>query len=300
MILFPSQMITSLRDWLDEPSEGFWSNQTLMLKLNEAKDNIVRAIAEQDSSFFIATTNIDLVADQPTYDLPRNAPLGTKWDHIVRLNADGNPEKFVYDYRLRDHVIGDLVSNPSSSANYRMTFQGPQLRVTPVPGLSESNAIQVFYIPTFGDMHEGTVSAATSTTITFPTNPTYSAFDTPSIFDDFYNGMYVVITSGTGVGQIRQITDYTGGATFQATVAAWTTTPDSDSGYAVISPVPEGFHDLQVLNAAKFSSPKSTRRRFPEIVQLHQEKWIEMLEFVHMRQTFRDDAVIPDLSTGVF
>ena len=300
MILFPSQMITELRDWLDEPSEGYWKNTILMGKLNSAQGRIVRDIAAEDSSFFIATTNISFTAGEPLYDLPRNAPLGTKWDHIAALDTAGNPEKFVYDYRLRDHVIGDLVTNPSTTSNFRVAFQNDQLRVTPTPAVAETNAFQVFYIPVYGDMHEGTVSAATTTTLTFPTVPTYSQHGTPSIFDDYYNGMSIVITSGTGVGQVREVTDYTGGSTFQATVADWTTTPDSDSGYAVISPTPELFHEVVALDAAFEAAPKSGRRRLAEITSLRQVRYTEMLGWVHTRQSFRQDLVLPDLSTGVF
>jgi hypothetical protein len=54
-----------------------------------------------------------------------------------------------------------------------------------------------------------------------------------SATDDAYNVMYVTITSGTGSGQVRRITDYVG-ATKVATVnTAWTTTPDNTSVYAV-------------------------------------------------------------------
>jgi hypothetical protein len=54
-----------------------------------------------------------------------------------------------------------------------------------------------------------------------------------SATDDAYNVMYVTITSGTGSGQVRRITDYVG-ATKVATVdTAWTTTPNNTSVYAI-------------------------------------------------------------------
>lgn len=71
----------------------------------------------------------------------------------------------------------------------------------------------------------GTAQAGTSTTITLKS--------TASSTNDVYNGMYVTITSGTGVGQIRLIEDYVG-STKVATVAdAWTTAPDNTSNYEV-------------------------------------------------------------------
>lgn len=71
----------------------------------------------------------------------------------------------------------------------------------------------------------GAAQAGTSTTITLKS--------TASSTNDVYNGMYVTITSGTGVGQIRLIEDYVG-STKVATVAdAWTTAPDNTSNYEV-------------------------------------------------------------------
>jgi hypothetical protein len=48
--------------------------------------------------------------------------------------------------------------------------------------------------------------------------------------------MTVYISSGTGSGQIKVITDYTG-STKTATVSAWTTTPDTTSVYEVMPAV---------------------------------------------------------------
>lgn len=51
--------------------------------------------------------------------------------------------------------------------------------------------------------------------------------------NDYYNGMGITITSGTGVDQAREITDYDG-ATKVATVdSAWNTQPDSSSVFEI-------------------------------------------------------------------
>jgi hypothetical protein len=52
--------------------------------------------------------------------------------------------------------------------------------------------------------------------------------------DDFYNHTVIIITGGTGAGQERVITDYTG-STQQATVTpAWTVNPDATSEYEIV------------------------------------------------------------------
>ncbi|MDP7367236.1 MAG: hypothetical protein QGH83_08245, partial [Candidatus Pacebacteria bacterium] len=74
----------------------------------------------------------------------------------------------------------------------------------------------------------GTAQAGSSTTITLESGA--------STVDDTYNTMSVYITSGTGNGQLRAITDYNG-TTKVATVATWTTNPDTTSVYEVMPSV---------------------------------------------------------------
>jgi hypothetical protein len=50
--------------------------------------------------------------------------------------------------------------------------------------------------------------------------------------DDYYNGLFVHITNGIGIGQVREITDYDGVSKI-ATVAAWNTNPDVGDIYAL-------------------------------------------------------------------
>lgn len=58
-----------------------------------------------------------------------------------------------------------------------------------------------------------------------------------SFADDLINGCIIVISGGTGVGQVRVITDWVS-ATDTATVSTWTTTPDNTSTYVLFaSPV---------------------------------------------------------------
>ena len=112
--------------------------------------------------------------------------------------------------------------------------------------------------------------------------------------------MDVVIVAGTGIGQRRAITDYTGGATRTATVATWTTNPDTSSEYAVVSPVPDDFHDVVVLDALLSAGSKSPRRRLQAYSGIFAERKQEMINWVDQRQVFRQEAVMPDFSSGAY
>ena len=75
----------------------------------------------------------------------------------------------------------------------------------------------------------GTAQAgSTSTTIVLAA--------TASATNDIYNSMTIYISSGTGSGQLKVITDYVG-STKVATVSTWTTTPAADSVYEVMPAV---------------------------------------------------------------
>jgi hypothetical protein len=51
--------------------------------------------------------------------------------------------------------------------------------------------------------------------------------------NDAYNGMYITITSGTGAGQTRRITDYTGSSKIAAVTPSWSPHPSSSSYYSI-------------------------------------------------------------------
>jgi hypothetical protein len=77
-----------------------------------------------------------------------------------------------------------------------------------------------FYCPT------GYARAATSNTITLAASA--------STYNDRYNGQEIEILAGTGVGQIRTISDYVGSTRVATVSTSWSTIPDTTSQYGVI------------------------------------------------------------------
>lgn len=72
----------------------------------------------------------------------------------------------------------------------------------------------------------GTAQAGGASTITLKSSTNYSSDDDP-------NGMWVTLTSGTGSGQERYISDYVASTKVATVYPAWTTQPDSTTGYKV-------------------------------------------------------------------
>jgi hypothetical protein len=85
----------------------------------------------------------------------------------------------------------------------------------------------------------GTAQAGASTTITLKS--------ASSSTDDYYNGLYITITGGTGAGQIRIIEDYVGSTKVATVDRAWTTTPNNTSTYSITSFTTEAVN--QYVNA---------------------------------------------------
>lgn len=80
----------------------------------------------------------------------------------------------------------------------------------------------------FGIANRGTAqSGSTSTTIKLAS--------AASSDDDRYLGGVVLITGGTGAGQINQITDYVGATRVASVSLTWATTPDNTSTYCVFA-----------------------------------------------------------------
>jgi hypothetical protein len=85
----------------------------------------------------------------------------------------------------------------------------------------------------------GAAQAGSATTITLKS--------TASATNDIYNGMYVTITSGPGVGEIRIIEDYVGSTKVATVTPAWTTQPTSASNYQITTWTTESVN--QYVNA---------------------------------------------------
>lgn len=117
--------------------------------------------------------------------------------------------------------IVNYVSN--KSINTQVTLQTKDIDACSFQGGAIDGIIPV--VPsTVATVVTGTATAGAAGTITLTGT---------SATNDVYNDMYVYITEGTGIGQIRKITDYVG-ATKVATVENnWTVNPDNTSVYIV-------------------------------------------------------------------
>jgi hypothetical protein len=93
-----------------------------------------------------------------------------------------------------------------------------------------------FYNSIFLDVvMTGTLSSGSSTTTTLPATMTKitGGSEATSRTDDAYNNGILTITGGTGSGQSKRVTDYSGQTKVCTVESAWSTPPDSTSTFTL-------------------------------------------------------------------
>lgn len=109
-----------------------------------------------------------------------------------------------------------------------------------------------------------------------------------SAVDDFYNEAAVLITGGTGVGQVRVIADYVGATKVATVTRAWGTAPDNTSVFAVI-PSADVWDGLE---GAEPSVAPAANATFRVIMQWLKRRFYNLVtQTVTTQAIFRDDSV---------
>jgi len=154
-----------------------------------------------------------------------SAQLGTMCytqsaDTLIVVHEDIVPKKIVRGASDSIWTISDITFDSVPQYAFSLSTHNPvgTLTAGDVTGKVTLEASQA-------QVNGTAQTGSTSTTIKLATGA--------SATDDAYNGMYVTITSGTGNGQERLITDYVGSTRVATVDTAWTTTPDNTSVYAL-------------------------------------------------------------------
>ncbi|MBP7652745.1 hypothetical protein KA977_04940 [Candidatus Dependentiae bacterium] len=110
---------------------------------------------------------------------------------------------------------------------------------------------------------ENTFYGTDNLTITAIGANTIKSSSLSSSLNDYYNNWGIYITSGTGAGQFRRITDYDG-TTKTATVDNWTTTPDLNSKFKLMQ-LPNSIPFSSTISEYTAGSGSISTIRFPDI-----------------------------------
>jgi hypothetical protein len=135
-----------------------------------------------------------------------------------------------------DYITDPNITKPSNNIpdGYRLNQRRPDLfemlltcanTDDPIPTLSIVNQVLARSIGGAEQQTAGTAVAAAAVSISLASNASGS--------DGAYDGMWILITGGTGVGQLRTIAGYVGASKVATLTESWKVVPDTSSTYVV-------------------------------------------------------------------
>ena len=200
-----------------------WTSGTVYTEYNHKQDDQI------DQTFFVMTDQYNVYKCISNYGGAASTVKPTGQSTSISETSDNYRWKFMYEVQQADvlkYVTTDWIPvKYLSSDDGNLQWDVQQAAVDGALEHIDVTAGGTGYVNT----NTGTAQAGSIST-------TIKLAATASATDDIYNGMTVYISSGTGSGQIKVITDYVG-STKIATVSAWTTTPDATSVYEVMPAV---------------------------------------------------------------
>lgn len=136
------EMETLLRQYLENPSTGSFSQAEAFRLINKSYENLYNLIVRNNQNFFAASYNISLVANQEEYTL-------TAANRILLVErVDVNepyPLPFI-DYRDRTRYLLNSGEAPDEY-DLKCYIKGNILGIVPIPTGAAANAIKVSHVP---------------------------------------------------------------------------------------------------------------------------------------------------------
>lgn len=144
-------------------------------------------------------------------------------DTLIVVDEDMAPVKIVRGANNSTWTISTITFDNTPRHAFDVVTYTPIGSITP----SSTTADNITLTHNQGGAPAGTAQAGANGSITLHTGA--------SSDDDEFNGLYVKITSNTGVGQVRLITDYVGSSRVASITPDWDTNPDSSSYFLLVA-----------------------------------------------------------------
>ena len=205
-----------------------WVSGTVYRAYDHLRDDIIDNKTENSFYVFTAAFRVYKCISNNNGGASTIEPTGTGIS--ITTGADGYRWKFMFEVQQADvlkYITSDWVP-VNSPANETTQIDQKNTEDNAVDGSLEQidvTAGGTGYRTDTGNPQPG----STSTTIVLAT--------TASEENDFYNLMRVFITSGSGLGELKTISDYVGSTRTAILTSSWTTTPQTSSVYEVMPAV---------------------------------------------------------------
>ena len=283
-------MFVAVRKALAETTAAYWTDLEVLRELNRAQSHIATKSHCLKKTVTVTTTN-----GTQEYDLK-----DFSFADIISISDDG-----VYFYvggttyrpltrktkkQLNDEFPGWQGTAAGTPTYYYYDGSSKTIGLYPKPNSSNAGAylfVSGYYLPRI--LLVGTASAGNAAYITLAAGSSTVQYPNPT--DDYYNGLWIEIYSGTGAGQKAEITDYVF-STLKAS-ATFTTAPDSSSIYGMMPEIPATAHWLMPLYALWKLWPKGGSRT--QLGNLYGQQYIGGLsEFIGESLDDEDFEIVKD------
>lgn len=289
-------LISLARQYITEAAAAFWGDDVLLTHANDEQLFLMQRILQAAPDYFDVTQSISLAVDTAEYDLP----LGYMETNYVEYASSGdlNEDRVILPvlHQQKRYIPSNTADINLSLRRTKYYLRRDKIGFTPTP--AQARTVTHHYSRRLVPLHYGTATAGAASTITFPSTPTVGNV---SNIDDFYNYETIYIVSGTGAGQIREISDYAGSTRVATVGTAWTTQPDSTSVYSLISEIPSEHHPILAVGTAIRALAKAAHKELPSsltdlyntmletMIHTLEERQVQEPRFVNYTQYAEDD-----------
>jgi hypothetical protein len=197
-----------------------WTSGTVYSEYDHNQDDQI------DQTFFVMTDQYNIYKCISNYAGTASTVKPTGQSSSIIETSDNYRWKFMYEVQQAD--VLKYVTTDWIPIKYLTTNDGTAQWT--VQQAAVDGALEHIDVTAGGtgyvNINTGTAQAGANTTITLAA--------TASATDDLYNNMTVYISSGTGSGQLRTVSDYDGSTKIATVSAVWITNPSTDSVYEVM------------------------------------------------------------------
>jgi len=244
------ELFYSVRRKLSEITAGYWTDLEIYGWLNKGQSYIARKAKCLEKEVAVTTSEgtreYDLrTTTNPFADIIDISESGVNYD-VNGSTSNNDTLDYKPIWALNKEFPGWRSAPNSIPRYYYYRKHSKTIGLYPEPNASNAGLylhVNGYHFPKI--LHAGTASSGSTTTFVMPAGSATAPYPSPN--DDYYNGLYVEIYSGTGAGQKLLITDYD--ASIRTLTFATATAPDSSSIYGMVPEVPPEAHHLMELYA---------------------------------------------------
>jgi hypothetical protein len=219
MILNASQIAADIRSSLNEASASHWTDLEILRKMNKAQTKLAMLLSMTIGDWLLTRATITPVDSLVT--LPSDCAKPVYMEDVA------NGVEIQFSTTVRERNFSRISATGLDQVNPNAYMYGNYIEINQA---SYTNQVYLWYERNIPDLHFGTGGTNSGSNVLV-----FQVTNIPAPRDDYYNGNYVSVTAGTGVGTRAVISDYTG-STGAATV---TGTFSTDSIYGTETILPE-------------------------------------------------------------